>query len=280
MNNDSEEISSSLPPYRLLLFVSLCVFLLDSEDLVNNPQLLTSDAPHRSQMCAPSSTKKLANSSQFAFPNETDCLEAASISWDFIDKIIYINARHSIDRNEVMLRDFLPVFKKSSEDVIQFDETYESTLIHAQRVAKSHIGALQLALDGDFRNVLVLEDDVLWRVDPNRVNLLLLQDLVLKPYDVIIFGGTFVHHDDDHRARHSYASSSYLVNGDYILTLLGNYQEGLMKLNLEPGIKMYSIDVWRNRLMKHDLWYIVTPALVIQSSYPVQFGYSESGADM
>jgi len=58
------------------------------------------------------------------------------------------------------------------------------------------------------------------------------------------------------------------VIGEYLLTLLGNFQEGLMKLNLEPGVKMYSIDVWWNRLMKHDLWYIVTPALVIQSSYP------------
>ena len=108
MNNDSKEISTptSLPPYRLLLFVSLCVFLLDSEDLVNNTQLLTSDAPQSSPMCAPSSTKKLANSSQWAFPNETDCLEAATISWDFIDKIIYINARHSKERNEAMLRDF------------------------------------------------------------------------------------------------------------------------------------------------------------------------------
>jgi len=62
---------------------------------------------------------------------------------------------------------------------------------------------LQLAFDGDFRNVLILEDDVLWRVDPNRVNLLFLQELVFKPYDVIICG-TFVHHDDDHdhKLRH------------------------------------------------------------------------------
>jgi len=94
------------------------VFLLDSEDLVNNPQLLISDAPQSSPVCAPTSTLKRANSSQWALPNVTDCLEAASISWDFIDKVIYINARHSTERDEAMLRDFLPVFKKSSEDVI------------------------------------------------------------------------------------------------------------------------------------------------------------------
>ena len=176
-----------------------------------------------------------------------------------------------------MLRDFLPVFKKSSEDIIRFEAVTDTILNHPQRVLRSHVGALQFALDGGFRNVLILEDDVLWRVDPNRMNLILLQELVTKPYDVIIFGGTFVHHDDDHRARHSYASSSYLVNGDYILTLLANVQESLMKLNMEPGVKMYAIDVWWNRLMNNDLWYIVTPALVIQSSYPLQFGYSGAG---
>jgi hypothetical protein len=88
-----------------------------------------------------------------------------------------------------------------------------------------------------------------------------------------------VHHHDDHRPRHSYASSSYLVNGDYLLTLLGNFQESLMKLNMEPGVKMYAIDVWWNRLMNHELWYIVTPALVIQSSYPIEFGYNFIGMD-
>ncbi len=104
-----------------------------------------------------------------------------------------------------------------------------------------------MALEGSFRNVLILEDDVLWRVSP-------------------------YHHDDDHCARHSYAASSYLVIGEYILTLLGNFQESLMKLNMEPGVKMYAIDVWWNRLMNQDIWFILTPAIVIQSSYPEQLG--------
>lgn len=143
-----------------------------------------------------------------------------------------------------MLRDFLPVFQKSNEDIIRYEAFTDTSLSHAQCVSRSHVGALQTALEEGFRNVLILVDDVLWRVSPNRENLLLLQELVLKPYNVIILGGTFVHHDNDHRARHSYAASSYLVNGDYILTLLGNFQESLMKLNMEPGVKMYAIDVW------------------------------------
>jgi len=58
---------------------------------------------------------------------------------------------------------------------------------------------------------------------------------------------------------------------------MGNFQEGLLKLNMEPGVKMYAVDVWWNRLMKYDLWYVVTLALVIQSSYPMEFGYRSDG---
>jgi len=266
--------------HRFLFAALLIVVLLDSEYLLYTPHLLTSDIHQSLPMCVPSSIKTPINASQFAHPNVTDCLEASSISWDFIDKIIYINARHSTDRNEAMVRDFLPVFQKSNEDIIRYEAYTDSKLTHAQCVSRSHVGALQIALERGFRNVLILEDDVLWRVGPNHKNLFILQDLILsKPYDVIIFGGTFVHQDDDHRARHSYAASSYLVNGDYIRTLLGNFQEGLLKLNMEPDVKMYAVDVWWNRLMKYDLWYVVTPALVIQSSYPVEFGYRRDGID-
>lgn len=111
--------------HRLLIAALLIVFVLDSEYILFTPHLLASDIHQSLPMCVPSSINKLSNASQLAFPNVTDCLEASSISWDFIDKIIYINARYSTDRNEDMLRDFLPVFRKSKEDVIRFDGLYE-----------------------------------------------------------------------------------------------------------------------------------------------------------
>jgi glycosyl transferase, family 25 len=282
---DISSVKTFLPSIQFVL-LTLCVLLIDSDNgLINYSiasHLVISDVqtgPTPSPLCpsSPLSTESL-NRSQFAFPIIEDCLEAASISWDFIEKIIYINAAHSTERNDAMTRDFLPVFRKSSEDIIRFEALLpDSNLPKVQGTAKSHIGALQLALVNGFRNVLILEDDVLWRVSSNKMNLLLLQELVERPFDVIIFGGTFVHHDEDHRARHSYAASSYFVNGEYVNTLISNFQEGLLKLNMEPNVKSYSIDVWWNRLMKQDLWYIVTPALVIQASYPVQFGYGENG---
>ena len=246
------------------------------EEFASFPSSQTSSNP----LCpSPIIDLRLLNSSpQYAFPIVEDCLDASTISWDFIDKIVYINAKQATDRNEAMLRDFLPVFKKSNEDIIRFEALpHDENMPKVQGTGKSHIGALQLSLEGGFKNVLILEDDVLWRVSADRTNLLLLQNLVTRPFDVVIFGGAFVHQDQEHRASHSYAASSYLVNGEYLLTLLGIFQEGLLNLNMNPKNKGYSIDVWWNRVLKVDLWYVVTPALVIQTSYPIEFGYGRNG---
>jgi len=255
-----------------------CAFILLEDILINFQELPKSIQQNSLCAASPSYFSQPQNVTQFALPIMDDCLEASSISWDFIDKIIYINAKKATERNKAMLRDFLPVFQKDSTDIIRFEAiSHDENMPKVQGTAKSHIGALQFALENGFKNVLILEDDVLWRVSPNRTNLLLLQDLVTRPYDVVILGGTFVHHNEDNRATHSYAASSYLVHGDYILSLLGNFQEGLLNLNMKPGKKGYSIDVWWNRILQVDIWYVVTPALVIQTSYPIEFGYSKDG---
>ena len=226
-------------------------------------------------MCPPIIKKSINTTNptgQLALPIVEDCQEAAAISWDFIDKIIYINAKQAIDRNEAMRRDFLPVFKKNSDDVIRFEAFSDASMRHPQRVAKSHMGALQLAFEKGFNNVLILEDDVLWRVSPNRTNLFLLRDLITKPYDVILFGGTSVVDEPNHRVSFSQTTSSYLVFGEYIPTLLNNFHEGLDFFS-HQNEDVYIIDLWWQKLMKQDLWYILRPALVIQIKYPQAFGY-------
>jgi hypothetical protein len=218
---------------------------------------------------------------QFASPIVEDCLEAASISWDFIDKIIYINAREATDRNDAMLRDFLPVFQKSDDDIIRFEAITEKKLIHAQRVAKSQIGALQLALEKGFKNVLILEDDVLWRVSPKKTNLLLLQELVTRPFDVIMFGGTAVIEDKNHKVSYAQTASSYLVNGNYIQNVIGNFEEALELMLIDSkSVHLFAIDVWWKSLMTRDKWYVLMPSLVIQITYPIDFGYTRFGEDL
>ena len=142
--------------------------------------------------------------------------------------------------------------------------------------ALSHIGALRAALDGGFRNVLVLEDDVAWRVDADGANLRLARELASRPYDVVLLGATFLRGLDEstHRVAFAHASSAYLVAGHYIRTLLSNFEEGLRLLHAEPANSAHWIDVHWTRLMANDSWLVVTPALVVQESYLHLYGWS------
>ena len=261
----------------ILLFISFTIFY----DAAFVPMILSTKFDLHSKPICP--RQELFNRSsptgELALPIEEDCLEAASISWDFIDKIIYINPAHSKDRNTAMMRDFLPVFQKSSNDIIRFEAFAEKEMFHAQRVAMSHVGALQLAIEGRFKNVLVLEDDVVWRVSPDRKNLLLLQELVTRQYDVVLLGGTASRRNSDHRVTFSHAASSYLVRGGYIPIVQENFQQALDLLTQEKekGKDDFAIDVWWHWLMEEHNWYIVSPALVIQTYHTLGFGYSING---
>lgn len=244
---------------------------LDSAHLIHTPL--------GSRLCPPflKPINLTSPTGELALPIVEDCQEAAAISWDFIDKIIYINPENSTDRNEAMLRDFLPVFQKSAGDIIRYEAITDSSMNHPQRVARSHIGALEEALEKGFKNVLILEDDVLWRVDPNRTNLFLLQQLVKRPYDVIVLGGTAAIFDGVQRVVYAQTTSAYLVNGKYIPKVLGIFQDAVEFLDQEHGNHFFAIDVWWHWLMKKDNWYIVTPALVIQSFHTIGYGYSNDG---
>jgi hypothetical protein len=261
-------------------FPLICLSVFEFSPLLNLSDLRERDFIHTNipKLCLDPRKETIipSNNKQLALPIVEDCLQAASISWEFIDKIIYINAVGSIDRNEAMLSNFLPVFQKNNEDIIRFEAITNKSLTHPQRVGRSHYNALQLALDMGFKNVLILEDDVLWRVSSNRSNLLLLESLAKNVYDVILLGGTSVVTDVNHRVSFSQTTSSYLVFGEYIPTLLDNIREGLEFLEHRKE-DIYIIDLYWQKLMKQDLWFIIRPSLVIQNSYPVAFGYSYNG---
>jgi len=270
---------------RLWFIPIILVFRFFDTYFINDGPLSTNIGEEIPSPICPPFVKQTYNmtspTGQLALPIVEDCIEAASISWDFIDKIIYINARQATDRNEAMLRDFLPVFKKQKNDVIRFEAlTNDDDMPKVQGTGKSHIGALQLALVKGFKNVLILEDDVLWRVSPNRSNLLLVQELVARKYDVVMLGGTAVTKTKDHQLLYAQTASSYLVDNKYIPKLIKNFEESLELLFFDKkNVPLFAFDVWWRKLMEEDNWKIVTPSLVIQTSYPLDFGYSQNGMD-
>lgn len=184
--------------------------------------------------------------------------------WEFIDKVVYINLARRTDRR-IHMEEFTKIF---GNKVIRF-EAIEDT-VGLVGCCKSHIEVLKIAREHEWKNVLILEDDVEWNNFEKGYEVLrTLSDLVC---DVIMLGGTFVSHDSQTLKLNSCkTASAYLVSQHYYDTLISNFQESLGLLTTrewEDGI--YAHDSYWRKLQSRDNWFIVHPCLVYQKP-----GYSD-----
>jgi GR25 family glycosyltransferase involved in LPS biosynthesis len=136
--------------------------------------------------------------------------------------------------------------------------------------ALSHIRALQLAIQQNWEYVLIMEDDMEWNMF--HKNYPVLQDLLRRPFDVIVLGGILVSHDPStHKLFKCNSTGAYVVHRNYYQTLLNNFGEGynLIQRELYPkipkwGLKktvrndvQYRIDIYWQRLQQKDNWFIL-----------------------
>jgi glycosyl transferase, family 25 len=183
---------------------------------------------------------------------------------DYIDHVLYINLDSRPDRRQA-IEEQLSVFPPSKVTRIP---AKKHDLGHVG-CFQSHVAALEVAVRNRWRNVLVVEDDMVWR--NVREAYPIFKKLVSRPYDCIALGGTFVRYDrQTYRLTSSQTTHAYLVNGDYVANLLVHFQDGLALLEANPDVGKYRIDVWWRSLQKRDRWYIVHPSLCGQSD-----GYSD-----
>jgi len=179
--------------------------------------------------------------------------------FEFIENVVYINLEHRKDRRENIEKE-LSIF--SSEKVQRFDAIHELKRGHLG-CSKSHIEVLKLAIKFGWKNYLVVEDDAVFNLDSYS----LLEELISKPYDVILLGGTLLSFDKTYRCYNSCCTTSYLVSQSYYQTLLTNFEEGAKKLDEEyDKSHNYAIDQYWQSLQRLDNWYIVYPTLVLQLS--------------
>ena len=130
---------------------------------------------------------------------------------------------------------------------------------------KSHIGALLLAIQNKWKNVLILEDDVAWnRFETNYKEL---ERLVKIPkWDVCMLGGLFADKDGNRVLSAIYAHA-YLVNSHYYSKLLAHFQEGLqLKLSHYGMTDVFHNDVYWIKLQTRDRWLGVFDCLCVQRS--------------
>lgn len=178
--------------------------------------------------------------------------------WEFIDKVVYINLDRRLEKN-VHMQNITSVFPP--EKVHRFS-AIEWT---PGRVGctKSHIAVMKLAIEQQWKNVLILEDDVVWnRYEQGYAQL---EDLVQKDYDVIHLGPSVPRYNINTFQLYSASTtSSYIINGHYIPTLLSNFEEGLELLVSANDIDKYPCDKYWEACIQKDKWYLCMPSLMYQ----------------
>lgn len=176
-----------------------------------------------------------------------------------IDQVVYINLDHRTDRRQQIEKE-LP--KIPCQNVQRFSAIRDRK--GGIGCTKSHIAIIEMAIQSGWKNVLILEDDMVFKEE--KWDLLYEK---MTSYDVIVLGGMLPLYDKDSlKLTKCYGTGAYLVNQSYYQTLLANYKEGLAFhiKNLDPRPfpirKRYhkitfAIDTWWNRLQATDKWFIV-----------------------
>ena len=123
---------------------------------------------------------------------------------ELIEKVVYINLEKRKDRL-VQIQQELSIFPP--EKVQRFNAiSHEKGLIGC---VKSHIAVLEMAISQNWKNVLIVEDDMQWY----NFSEVILRSLLSQPYDVIGLGGTFVRYN-----KHTYKASFFSTTTAYVIS--------------------------------------------------------------
>lgn len=184
--------------------------------------------------------------------------------WEFIDKVVYINLDRRTEKNSHM-KQITSVFPPEKVQRFSAIEWTPGNI----GCTKSHIAVMKMALEQKWKNVLILEDDVIWnRYEEGYKQL---EMLASREYDVIHLGPSNTQYElNTLRLYGGSCTSSYLVDGAYIPTLLSNFEDGLCGLIKTKNTEMYTCDKYWQHLMQNDKWYTCVPCLMYQDA-----GYSD-----
>jgi glycosyl transferase family 25 len=177
--------------------------------------------------------------------------------WEFVDKVVYINLDKRKDRDE-RTREVLACF---GSKVIRMAAVETSPGFIG--CLQSHIAVLRAAIAHRWENVLVVEDDIEWNdfdAGYDRV-----KKLAAKRYDVIHFGPTTERIGPEvNKLISGQTTTAYLINRDYIPTLLQCYESALPLLIATHDESKYGADQCWKPLMLTGAWYAPIPVLTYQ----------------
>jgi glycosyl transferase family 25 len=180
--------------------------------------------------------------------------------FDFVNKAVYINLDHRIDRREHIKLELSQCIDDNK--IVRF-----SAISHdhgAIGCGLSHIAVLELAIAENWDNVFIMEDDLKWSSNfiTGYNNL---KKIIKSKYDVIVLGGTYIKsYKDSFKLIECQCALAYIVNKSYYHTLLQCFKDAVYELTKTYIPRKYAIDVAWKKLQRRDNWYIIKPNMCNQ----------------
>lgn len=188
-----------------------------------------------------------------------------------IDRVVYINLNKRPDR------------RKHIESLLsQYNITADrfEAIEHANGLygcGQSHLAVLKMARDNGWRNVLILEDDILCNVSPiefeDRLSTLFTEGPEFDVFmlDVNLQRSKPAEHDWITRVLYAHCAGAYIVQGHYYQTIIDLY-EWALPLLLQTGMHwVFANDAVWGQLQEVDRWYTFKEQIFRQMS-----GYSDT----
>ena len=133
----------------------------------------------------------------------------------------------------------------------------------------SHIKCLELAIENDYEQIFICEDDITF-TDPNILKNSLNQfEKKQKQWDVLIIGGNVVKpyekiEDYCLKIKNCQTTTGYIVKKEYYKKLLTNFRMGIQQLLTTNNKRQFAIDIFWKQLQCIDNWYLLYPLTVTQ----------------
>jgi GR25 family glycosyltransferase involved in LPS biosynthesis len=189
-----------------------------------------------------------------------------------IDKVVYINLQKREDRRQ-HIEDLLSTYNIAAT---RFDAIEHSMGLYG--CGLSHLAVLKLARDNGWRNVLILEDDILFNLPKQDFEQDLSKLFEQGPeFDVCMLDINLQRsepcppHDWLIRVRYAHCAGAYIVQQHYYQKLIDLYEWALPQL-LHTGMHwVYANDAVWGKLQEEDRWYTFKEQICRQMA-----GYSDT----
>lgn len=190
---------------------------------------------------------------------------------NFLDKIYYINLDHREDRKKLII-----------EEIKKIDPNLEKTVRFAAvnhhhgyiGCAESHLQILEECIEKDYKNVLVLEDDFMFRNEKSLENLNTLINCD-ENFNLLLLGRNLLRHRKNEITRknqilveviNAQTTSGYLMSNRIFKPLREIWDESLKKLKENPDKQSsLSCDItWKRLQYTGGKVYTTNPSIGLQ----------------